>query len=98
MRQKLLSAARSGLCRTAGLAALGERRRADERANFSVGHCVVNRIRRLLSEPVSLFEMVKVHAGKPLLQQSLMAHAAELAEEWARLSPLRMRVVLVALV
>jgi site-specific DNA recombinase len=59
---------------------------------------VVNRIRRLLSEPVSLFEMVKVHAGKPLLQQSLMAHAAELAEESARLSPLRMRVVLVALV
>jgi site-specific DNA recombinase len=59
---------------------------------------VVNRIRRLLSEPVSLFEMVKVHAGEPLLQQSLMARAAELAAEAARMSPLRMRVILVALV
>ena len=59
---------------------------------------VVNRIRRLLSEPASLFEMVKVHAGEPLLQQSLMARATERASEWAHMSPLRMRVVLVALV
>ena len=42
--------------------------------------------------------MVKVHAGEPLLQQSLMARATERASEWAHMSPLRMRVILVALV
>jgi hypothetical protein len=33
-----------------------------------------------------------------MLQQSLMARAAKLAEEWAHMSPLRMRVILLALV
>ncbi len=59
---------------------------------------VTNRIRGLLSEPASLFEMLAAHAGQSMLQQSLMAHAAELVEEWPRMSPLRMRVILVAVV
>ena len=59
---------------------------------------VTNRMRRLLAEPASLFEMLEAQAGEPLLQQNLMARSAELAKEWARMSPLRMRVVLIALV
>ena len=59
---------------------------------------VTNRIRRLLSEPASLFEILEAQAGDPMLQQSLMARAAALASEWPRMSPLRMRVILVALV
>ena len=59
---------------------------------------VVNRIRRLLSEPVSLFEMLEAEPGEPMRQQSQMARAVELAEEWAGMSPLRMRVILLALV
>jgi site-specific DNA recombinase len=57
-----------------------------------------NRIRRLLSEPASLFEMLKGQVGEAMLQQNLMARAAKLVEEWPRMSPLRRRVVLVALV
>ena len=59
---------------------------------------VVNRVRRLLAEPARLFEIFAAQAGEPMLQQSLMARAAKLAEEWARMSPLRMRVILLALV
>jgi len=59
---------------------------------------VINRIRRLLSEPASLFEVPQVQAGEPLLQQSRIARAAELAGQWAAMSPLRIRVILLALV
>src|SRR5882724_2981240 len=54
---------------------------------------VTNRIRRLLSEPASVFEILQGQPGEPLLQQRLMARAAELAGEWAGMSPLRMRVI-----
>ncbi len=57
-----------------------------------------NRIRRLLSEPASLFEMLKGQVGEAMLQQNLMAHAAKLGEEWPRMSPLRMRVILLTVV
>ena len=59
---------------------------------------VVNRIRRLLSEPASVFEILDAQPGQPLLQQSLMTCAAELAGKWAEMSPLRMRVILLAVV
>jgi hypothetical protein len=59
---------------------------------------VANRIRRLLSEPASVFEIIEAQAGEPRLKQSLMARAAELAGEWPSLPPLRMRVILLALV
>ncbi len=59
---------------------------------------VTNRIRRLLSEPASLFDMLEAQPGEPMLQQHLMARATKLAEKWARMSPLRMGVILVAVV
>jgi hypothetical protein len=59
---------------------------------------VVNRIRRLLSEPVSVFEIINTQVGEPKLQQSLIARSTELARDWARMSPLRMRVIFLALV
>jgi site-specific DNA recombinase len=59
---------------------------------------VANRIRRLLAEPASLLEMLEAHASEPMLQQVLMARAAKLAEEWAQMPPLRMRVTIAALV
>ncbi len=74
-------------------AALGMRLPAAE-----IEQIVTNRIRGLLSEPASLFEMLTTYAGEPMLQRRLMAHAAKLVEDWARMSPLRMRVILVALV
>jgi site-specific DNA recombinase len=40
---------------------------------------VANRIRRLLAEPASLFEILAAQAGAPMLQRSLMARAAQLA-------------------
>jgi site-specific DNA recombinase len=46
---------------------------------------VVNRIRRLLSEPASLFEILEAQVGESMFQQSLMARAAELAAEWAQI-------------
>jgi site-specific DNA recombinase len=49
-------------------------------------------------EPASLFEILEAQASAPLLQQHLMTRAAEFAEEWARMSPLRMRLILLALV
>ena len=59
---------------------------------------VTDRIRRLLAQPASLFEMLEAQAGEPTLQQRLMARAAELAGEWALMSALRMRVIPLALV
>src|SRR5712691_8007623 len=59
---------------------------------------VTNRIRRLLSEPASVFEMFEAQAQMPVLQQSLIARAANLAGQFAKMSPLRMRVILLALV
>src|SRR6195256_430590 len=43
---------------------------------------VTNRIRRLLSEPANVFNIVQAQPGEPLLQQRLMTRAAELAGEW----------------
>jgi hypothetical protein len=65
---------------------------------MEIEQIVMNRIRRLLSEPASVFEILQAQPGEPLLQQSLMARAAELAGKWAGMSPLRMRVILLALV
>jgi site-specific DNA recombinase len=62
-----------------------------------VEQIVVNRIRRLLSEPASVFEIFQAQVTEPRLQRSLMKRATEFAEEWDRMSPLRMRVVLLAL-
>jgi site-specific DNA recombinase len=59
---------------------------------------VTNRIRRLLSEPASVFEILQAQPGQPLLQQRLMARAAGLAGQLAQMSPLRLRVILLALV
>jgi site-specific DNA recombinase len=59
---------------------------------------VTNRIRRLLSEPASVFETLQAQPAEPLVQQSLMIRAAELAGGWAGMSPLRMRVILLAVV
>jgi site-specific DNA recombinase len=59
---------------------------------------VTNRIRRLLAEPASLFEIVEAQAGDPMFQQSLMIRAAKLAKDWVQMSPLRLRVTIVALV
>jgi DNA invertase Pin-like site-specific DNA recombinase len=59
---------------------------------------VANRIRRLLSEPASVFEILEAQPGEPLLQQSIMIRAAELAGKWPEMSPLRLRVVLLAVV
>jgi hypothetical protein len=52
----------------------------------------------LLSDPASVFEILDAQPGEPLLQQSLMTRAAEFAGKWAGMSPLRLRVVLLALV
>src|SRR5207237_979298 len=59
---------------------------------------VTNHIRRLLSEPASIFEILQTQPGEPMLQQRLMARAAGFGGEWAGVSPLRMRVILLALV
>jgi hypothetical protein len=59
---------------------------------------VRNRIRRLLSEPASVFEILQIQPGEPMPQQRLMTRAAELAGEWAKMSRLRMRVIVLALV
>ncbi len=59
---------------------------------------VTNRIRRFLSEPASVFEILQAQPGEPMLQQRLMARAADRAGEWAGISPLRMRVILLAVV
>jgi site-specific DNA recombinase len=59
---------------------------------------VTNRIRRLLSEPASVFEVFEAQASEPMRQQNLIARAAELAGQFAQMSPLRIRVILLALV
>jgi hypothetical protein len=52
----------------------------------------------LLSEPASVFEIIEAQGSEPMLQQRLMARAAELAGQLAQVSPLRMRVILLAVV
>src|SRR5207253_1120801 len=50
---------------------------------------VTNRIRRLLSEPASVFEILQAQIAEPILQQNLIARAGELASQFAQMSPLR---------
>jgi site-specific DNA recombinase len=59
---------------------------------------VANRIRRLLSEPANLFEILGEQATERVLQQSLIARAAAHAANWARMPLLRQRVILLAFV
>jgi DNA invertase Pin-like site-specific DNA recombinase len=59
---------------------------------------VTNRIRQLLSEPASLFAIIRAHATELRQQQMLILRAKELAQAWERMSPLRMRAMLLALV
>jgi hypothetical protein len=59
---------------------------------------VTNRIRQLLSEPASIFAIIEAHATAPRHQQILIAQAAELAQAWDRMPPLRIRAILLALV
>ena len=59
---------------------------------------VTNRIRRLLSEPANIFQIIEDQGGGLLMHQKLMTRAADLAGEWAGVSPLRLRVILLALV
>jgi DNA invertase Pin-like site-specific DNA recombinase len=59
---------------------------------------VTNRIWRLLSEPANIFQIIEDQGGGLLMHQKLMTRAADLAGEWAGMSPLRMRVILLALV
>jgi DNA invertase Pin-like site-specific DNA recombinase len=59
---------------------------------------VVNRMRGLLAEPARLFEVFEVQVGERLPPQDLVRRATECAESWVRMSPLRRRVVLLALV
>ena len=46
---------------------------------------VTNRIRRLLSEPASVFEILQAQIAEPMLQQNLIARAAELASQFAQI-------------
>jgi site-specific DNA recombinase len=59
---------------------------------------IVNRIRRLFSEPASLFEIITAQASEQPLPANLFARADERATDWARMSPLQQRVILLALV
>ena len=59
---------------------------------------VVNRIRRLLAEPASLFQLNEAEPGQQLLQRSLLARTDERASDWARMSLLQRRITLLALV
>ncbi len=59
---------------------------------------IVNRIRRLLTDPKSVFELIEHHIEAPADQQRLVARAGELAAGWGALSPLRARLILVTLV
>jgi site-specific DNA recombinase len=60
---------------------------------------VTNRVRQLLSEPASVFAIIEAQAvEQPRRQQTLIAQVAELARTWDRMSPLRMRSTLLALV
>ena len=65
--------------------------RADSAAGLrlpaaEIEQIVTNRLRRLLADPASVFEIIEAQAGEPLLQQSLLVRATELAAEWTRLS------------
>src|SRR5713226_7939408 len=46
----------------------------------------------------AFFEIFEAEVGEPMLQQNLIARAAELAGKFDQMSPLRMRVLLLALV
>jgi site-specific DNA recombinase len=59
---------------------------------------VVNRIRRLLLEPASLFEILRAQAGDRVPQQGVIVRAAARASDWARMPALRQRDILLALV
>jgi site-specific DNA recombinase len=59
---------------------------------------VTNRIKQLLSQPASVFAILETEVSEPMLQQKLMACAANLAGQFDQMSPLRMRVLLLALV
>jgi hypothetical protein len=59
---------------------------------------VVNRIRRLPVEPASLFEIIKTYPAEQRLLQRRIARASERAADWAAMSPLRQRVILLSLV
>jgi hypothetical protein len=59
---------------------------------------ITNRIRLLLSEPASVFNILEAQISEPMLQQKLIARAAELACQFGQMLPLRMRIMLLALV
>ena len=59
---------------------------------------VANRIRTLLRDSKSVFELIEHHIEAPAEQQRLVARAGELANSWGALSPLRARLILVTLV
>jgi DNA invertase Pin-like site-specific DNA recombinase len=58
---------------------------------------VANRVRQLLSEPASVFAIIEAQVTEPRLQRILIVRAKELGQAWDRMSPLRMRAVLLAL-
>jgi site-specific DNA recombinase len=59
---------------------------------------VTDRICRLLSEPASVLEMIENAIADPAGQHRFIAAAGELAHSWSKLSPLRVRVILLTLV
>ncbi len=59
---------------------------------------VTDRLCRLLSEPASVLEMIEQAIADPAAQHRLIATADELAHSWSKLSPLRVRVILLTLV
>jgi site-specific DNA recombinase len=59
---------------------------------------VTGRIRQLLSDPASVFEMLEAQASEPRLQQNLIMRATDLAEGWVRMSPQRLRIIFLTLI
>ena len=57
-----------------------------------------DRIRLLLSEPASVFNILEAQISEPMLQQKLIARAAEFARQFGQMLPLRMRIMPLALV
>jgi site-specific DNA recombinase len=77
--------------------------RADDAAGLrlpaaEIEQIVTSRIRRLLAEPASVFEIVAQRVEGPPDQQRLVARAAALATGWSALSRLRARVTLLTLI
>jgi DNA invertase Pin-like site-specific DNA recombinase len=64
----------------------------------AIEQIVTHRLRQLLAEPAQVFKLTEHQCFSPQRQQRLFARAAALAETWARMSPLRMRAVLLGLV